>query len=67
MDARKMGAIQLVAQLIATVTDPHDVGVGGADFGGTELGASCVLVMPSGDRYRVSVEWVGDRETEEVS
>jgi hypothetical protein len=56
-----MGAMQLLAQMLATIDDPAGVGVG-AEMTELEGGVASVVHLPSGDRYRVIVQWDGDRE-----
>lgn len=57
----QMGAIQLLAQMLATIEDPSGVGVG-AEMAELEGGVESLVHLPSGDRYRVTVQWEGDRE-----
>lgn len=60
----QLGATQLLAQMLATVADPAGVGVG-AEIMEVENGVEALVHMPSGDRYRVVVQWAGDREEQE--
>lgn len=57
----QMGATQLLAQLLASIPDPHGDGVGG-DIREIPNGVEIEVTMPTGDLYRVAVEWLGDRE-----
>lgn len=57
----QIGAMQLLAQMLATVPDPNGTGVG-AEISELEGGVASVVHLPSGDRYRVTVQWDGDRE-----
>lgn len=57
----QLGATQLLAQMLATISDPHGAGVG-VELTEVEHGVSALVHMPSGDRYRVIVQWDGDRE-----
>lgn len=52
------GAITLLAQLMAGIRGD----VGASEIHGTSNGVSATLVLPSGDRYRVTVNWEGDAE-----
>lgn len=61
MNRGQMGAIQLLTQMLATIPDPAEVGIG-AEITELEGGVASVVHMPSGDRYRVTVQWDGDRE-----
>lgn len=65
MDARTLGATQLLAGAIVAVSDVAGDGVGAGDFETLEHGVAATIHAPSGDRYRISVEWIGDRESEE--
>lgn len=58
-----LGATQLLGLMISAIPDPHDVGIGGDDFEAIEGGMAMTVFSPSGDRYRVSVQWVGDAES----
>jgi len=58
MSTGENGAISLLALLIASIRDE----VGAAEITGTANGVAATLVLPSGDRYRVTVDWLGDNE-----
>jgi hypothetical protein len=64
VDARTMGATALLAGAITAVSDPTGEGIGAGDFETLEHGVAATIHAPSGDRYRISVEWLGDRESE---
>lgn len=57
----QLGAIELLARMMAAVDDPHGVGVG-AEITELEGGVAAIVHAPSGDRYRVTVQWDGDQE-----
>jgi hypothetical protein len=59
-----MGATQLLAQLLASIDDPHDEGIAVDDIVGAQSGVSAEVTLPGGDRYVVVVQWIGDREAE---
>ena len=52
------GAITLLAQLMAGIRG----NVGADAIQSTRHGVSAVLVLESGDRYTVTVNWEGDAE-----
>ena len=58
----QMGSTQLLAQLLASIEDPHDVGVGAGEIVAAKSGVSAQIHMPSGDRYIIVVQWIGDQE-----
>lgn len=60
----QLGATQLLAQLLASIDDPHDDGIGVDEMVGAQSGVSATVHMPSGDRYVVVVQWIGDRESD---
>lgn len=62
LSGQQMGSIQLLAQLLASIRDPHDDGVGVGEIVGGQAGVSAEVSLPSGDRYIVVVQWIGDRE-----
>lgn len=56
-------AVELLARLIGDVSrDAGDAGVGADSITSVENGAQMTIVLPSSDRYSVSVTWLGDRE-----
>lgn len=57
------GATTLLAGAFVAASLEHDT-VAGDDFEAVPGGISAVVCMPSGDRYRVTVEWIGDNEAE---
>ena len=65
-NAQMMGAIDLLARLIASTStvgvDPLSFGTAASVESQGDHGVSAELELPSGDRYRVVVEWLGDRE-----
>jgi len=66
LTAGQMGATQLLAQLLASIEDPHDDGIAVDDIVGAQSGVSATVHMPSGDRYVVVVQWIGDREGDDA-
>lgn len=64
MTPGQLGATQLLAQLLATIEDPHGLGVGAGDFTSVDGGVSATVHLPSGDRYAVAVQWRGDEEAD---
>jgi hypothetical protein len=64
LTAGQLGATQLLAQLIASIEDPHDHGIAIGEMESIEGGVVAELALPSGDRFAVSVQWVGDREAD---
>ncbi len=66
----QMGATDLLAQLLASLSqrsDPAGEGIGAGEFVAAQSGVSCEIHLPSGDRYVVVVQWIGDRESDEAS
>jgi hypothetical protein len=61
-----MGATQILAAALSGVGDPTGEGVG-ADIEAIENGAAATIHAPSGDTYRVAVEWLGDEEAAAAS
>jgi hypothetical protein len=35
------------------------------DFTGDDKSVAATIITPAGDRYRVTVEWLGDRESDD--
>ena len=62
MDSRRLGATDLLARLLATTPDPFGLGTAASIEPLGEHGVRSEIELPTGDRYRVSVEWIGDRE-----
>jgi len=58
----QFGATQLLAQLLASIPDPTDAGVGVSEIVAAQSGVSAEVDMPSGDRFVVVVQWIGDGE-----
>ena len=64
IDTKRLGATNLLAAAIASSSDPFSIGTAASIEEHGEHGIEAVVTMPSGDRYRVVVEWVGDRESD---
>lgn len=62
MEPKTFGATTLLAGMLASIPDPGGEGVGADDFEELDRGVAATLVLPSGDRYRVAVEYVGGGE-----
>lgn len=61
------GAVGVLAAAIGGLSmshDPNGEGIGADSIAETENGATCELLLPSGDRFRIVVEWLGDREAD---
>lgn len=55
----------LAATMVALSANAGEDGLGAGDFEQLEHGVAATLHHPGGDRYRVSVEWLGDAEGSE--
>lgn len=63
MNTGLLGATSLLAGAIASVNEgTSSEGVGAGDFVELAAGVEATVILPSGDRYRVSVVWLGDNE-----
>lgn len=62
MEGKTFGATTLLAGMLATIPDPGGSGVGAGEFEELTNGVAATIHVPSGDRYRVTVEWIGDEE-----
>lgn len=58
----QLGATQLLAQLLASIPDPHDDGIALSEITAAQAGVSAEVNLPTGDRYIVVVQWIGDDE-----
>ncbi len=65
MSGGQMGATNLLAQLLASLSqhnDPTGEGIGVGAMAAARAGVSAEVHLPSGDRYLVVVQWIGDDE-----
>lgn len=65
VDARAHGAIDLLARALAGAPDPFDIGTAASIDRHGEHGVSAEIELANGSRYRIVVEWIGDRESPE--
>ena len=67
LEAGQLGATNLLAKLLASFDeafDPEGAGIGADVIGGIPNGVKAEIQLPSGDRYRIAIEWLGDNESE---
>lgn len=55
------GAVELLAAMLAMLSSKYEE-VGVDEMTGAGATVCATVHLPSGDRYRATVEWLGDRE-----
>jgi len=63
MEGKRTGAIELGAMIIAGIGQYKNMDADASDFEELPNGVAMTVGLPSGDRYRVIVEWIGDNES----
>lgn len=62
-DTKQLGAIDILAGVIASSSDPLSIGVAASIESHGDHGVRADVRMPNGSEYRITVEWIGDRES----